>query len=197
MAWAKGLGFQAAKLELLISGPYAHQGLDERDELMVETIRAVREAAGPEFAIMVDVGYAWDDADRALAVIETWAEYDVFFVETPLWIDDLEGYRRLAERSPIRIAAGEWQATRFEFLDLMDRGGIHVVQPDVGRVGGLTEARRVCELGGRARSAGRPARLEDGYHHRGHGAAGGDHGRTCRSSSSCRRRSPRARCAAS
>jgi L-alanine-DL-glutamate epimerase-like enolase superfamily enzyme len=146
VAWAKGLGFGAAKLELLISGPYAHQGLDERDELMVETIRAVREAAGPEFTIMVDVGYAWDDADRALAVIETWAEYDVFFVETPLWIDDLEGYRRLAERSPIRIAAGEWQATRFEFLDLMDRGGIHVVQPDVGRVGGLTEARRVCEL---------------------------------------------------
>jgi L-alanine-DL-glutamate epimerase-like enolase superfamily enzyme len=146
VVWAKGLGFQAAKLELLISGPYAHQGLDERDELMVETIRAVREAAGPEFAIMVDVGYAWDDADRALAVIETWASYDVFFVETPLWIDDLDGYRRLSERSPIRIAAGEWQATRFEFLDLMDRGGIQVVQPDVGRVGGLTEARRVCEL---------------------------------------------------
>jgi L-alanine-DL-glutamate epimerase-like enolase superfamily enzyme len=146
VAWAKGLGFRAAKLELLISGPYAHQGLDERDELMVETIRAAREAAGPDFTIMVDVGYAWDDADRALAVIETWAGYDVFFVETPLWIDDLEGYRRLAERSPIRIAAGEWQATRFEFLDLMDRGGIHVVQPDVGRVGGLTEARRVCEL---------------------------------------------------
>ena len=146
VSWARGLGFRAAKLELLISGPYAHQGLDERDELMVETIAAVRAAAGPEFTIMVDVGYAWDDADRALAVIETWAEHDVFFVETPLWIDDLDGYRRLAERSPIPIAAGEWQATRFEFLDLMDRGGIHVVQPDVGRVGGLTEARRVCEL---------------------------------------------------
>ena len=146
VSWARGLGFRAAKLELLISGPYAHQGLDERDELMVETIAAVRAEAGPDFTIMVDVGYAWDDADRALAVIETWAEHDVFFVETPLWIDDLDGYRRLAERSPIPIAAGEWQATRFEFLDLMDRGCIHVVQPDVGRVGGLTEARRVCEL---------------------------------------------------
>jgi L-alanine-DL-glutamate epimerase-like enolase superfamily enzyme len=146
VSWAQNLGFRAAKLELLISGPYAHQGLDERDELMVETIAAVRAAAGPDFTIMVDVGYAWADADRALAVIETWAEHDVFFVETPLWIDDLDGYRRLAERSPIPIAAGEWQATRFEFLDLMDRGGIHVVQPDVGRVGGLTEARRVCEL---------------------------------------------------
>ena len=41
---------------------------------------------------------------------------------------------------PIPIAAGEWLTTRFEFLDLMDRGKVKVVQPDMGRVGGLTEA---------------------------------------------------------
>jgi L-alanine-DL-glutamate epimerase-like enolase superfamily enzyme len=42
------------------------------------------------------------------------------------------------------VAAGEWLATRYEFADLIDRGSVDVVQPDVGRVGGLTEARRVC-----------------------------------------------------
>jgi L-alanine-DL-glutamate epimerase-like enolase superfamily enzyme len=146
VTWAKELGFRAAKLELLITGPYASTGLDESDERMVEIIAAVREAAGPDFTIMVDVAYAWDSVDRALAVLETWASYDVFFCETPLWADDLDGYRELASRSPIPIAAGEWLATRFEFLDLMDRGGVQVAQPDVGRVGGLTEARRVCEL---------------------------------------------------
>jgi L-alanine-DL-glutamate epimerase-like enolase superfamily enzyme len=52
----------------------------------------------------------------------------------------------LTAEQPIPIAAGEWLATRFEFLDLMDRGKISVVQPDVGRVGGLTEAKRVCTL---------------------------------------------------
>ena len=46
----------------------------------------------------------------------------------------------------MRIACGEWQNTRFEFIELMDRGGIQIVQPDVGRVGGLTEAMRVCQL---------------------------------------------------
>ncbi len=51
----------------------------------------------------------------ALAVIESWADLDVFFVETPLWADDLEGYAELARRSPTKIAAGEWLATRFEF----------------------------------------------------------------------------------
>jgi L-alanine-DL-glutamate epimerase-like enolase superfamily enzyme len=44
------------------------------------------------------------------------------------------------------VAAGEWLTTRFEFVDLMDRGRVGVVQPDIGRVGGLTEAIRVCRL---------------------------------------------------
>jgi L-alanine-DL-glutamate epimerase-like enolase superfamily enzyme len=145
-SWAKGLGFTAAKLEILITGPYAHSRLDIPDTRMIETITAVRRAVGPDFTIMVDVAYAWRSVDHALAVIESWADLDVFFVETPLWADDLEGYGELARRSPIRIAAGEWLATRFEFIDLMDRGGVHVAQPDVGRVGGLTEARRVCDL---------------------------------------------------
>jgi L-alanine-DL-glutamate epimerase-like enolase superfamily enzyme len=145
-AWAKQLGFRAAKLEILVTGPYAHSGLSEPDGRMVEIVAGVRKAVGPDFTIMVDVAYAWNSVERALRVIESWAEYDVFFVETPLWADDLEGYAELARRSPIKIAAGEWLATRFEFIDLMDRGLIDVAQPDVGRVGGLTEARRVCQL---------------------------------------------------
>jgi len=145
-SWARGLGFTAAKLEILITGPYAHSRLDIPDTRMIETIAGVRRAVGPDFTIMVDVAYAWRSVDHALAVIESWADLDVFFVETPLWADDLDGYGELARRSPTRIAAGEWLATRFEFIDLMDRGRVHVAQPDVGRVGGLTEARRVCDL---------------------------------------------------
>jgi L-alanine-DL-glutamate epimerase-like enolase superfamily enzyme len=67
-------------------------------------------------------------------------------METPLRLDDVEGYAFLHDHSPIRIAAGELQNTRFEFLDLMDRAKVDVAQPDVGRVGGLTEARRVCDM---------------------------------------------------
>lgn len=144
--WAKGLGFTAAKLEILITGPYAHSGLDIPDSRMIETIAGVRREVGPDFTIMVDVAYAWNSVDHALKVIESWSDLDVFFVETPLWADDLAGYAELARRSPTPIAAGEWLATRFEFVDLMDRGGVQVAQPDVGRVGGLTEARRVCDL---------------------------------------------------
>lgn len=140
------LGFRAAKLEIIFDGPYANMGLREPDERVTETIAAVREAVGPDFTLMVDVGYAFDSVERAARAIEAWEPFDLFFVETPLWTDDLAGYAELARRTETRIAAGEWLSTRHEFEDLLDRGLVAVAQPDVGRVGGLTEARRVCQL---------------------------------------------------
>ena len=62
---------------------------------------------------------------------------------------DLVGRRGVAHPAGvggIRIAAGEWQTTRHEFADLMDRGKVDIAQPDVGRVGGLTEAMKVCDM---------------------------------------------------
>ena len=143
---AKRRGFRAGKMEICIKGPYTHNGLKESDEAIVEVVAACREAVGPGFVMMVDVCYCWRDAKEALRVIRQLEPYDVFFIETPLPLEDLEGYAYLHNHSSIRIAAGELQNSRFEFLDLMDRGKIDVAQPDVGRVGGLTEARRVCDL---------------------------------------------------
>lgn len=143
---ARDLGFTAAKLEATFDGPYRHAGLSAPDERITEIVAACRRAAGPDFTLMVDVQYAWPDPERALATLRDWEELDVFFIETPLPIDDLDAYATLCEASPVRVAAGEWQTTRFEFIDLLDRGGIDIAQPDVGRVGGLTEARRVCDL---------------------------------------------------
>lgn len=137
-------GFRAIKAEVCIKGPYSHMGLQEKDADIVEVVGAVREAIGPDIILMVDVAYTWRDFKEALQVLRRLEPYDLFFVETPLPSDDLEGYARLADSSGIRIAAGEWLTSRFEFFDLIDRGHIDVAQPDVGRVGGLTEARRVA-----------------------------------------------------
>ncbi len=149
---ARSMGFSACKLEATFSGPYLHKGLVGPDERIAEVIAAVRSAVGPEMTIMVDVQYAFDSVERALRAIESWAELDVFFLETPLWPDDLTAYAQLSARSPVPIAAGEWLSSRHEFEALLDQGGVHVAQPDIGRVGGFTEARRICEL---ARERGR------------------------------------------
>jgi L-alanine-DL-glutamate epimerase-like enolase superfamily enzyme len=149
VAWAsraKELGFKAGKMEVTLSGPYNHSGLHEPDERMTEVVAACRRAVGRDFVMMVDVQYTWADAEVALRTLRDWKEFGLFFVETPLQIDNLAGYARLHREAPMPIAAGEWQNTRFEFAELMDVGLVDVAQPDVGRVGGLTEARRVCAM---------------------------------------------------
>jgi L-rhamnonate dehydratase len=139
-------GFRAAKLEVMVNGPYAHHGLDESNEAIVDMVAACRSAVGKGFVIMVDVCYCWSSAREALRVMKQLEPYDLYFMETPIRIDDMEGHRILADHSPIPIAAGEMLNTRFEFQELMDRGHIDVAQPDVGRVGGFTEAKRVCDM---------------------------------------------------
>jgi L-alanine-DL-glutamate epimerase-like enolase superfamily enzyme len=147
--WARravSAGFRAIKAEVTLGGPYAHNGLREPWDRSTQVLTEVRDAIGSDTRLLVDVQYAFPDADTALGVMRDWEQLDLVFVETPLWPDDLDGYRRLATEQPIPIASGEWLTTRFEHLDLMDRGQVRFVQPDIGRVGGLTEARRVCDL---------------------------------------------------
>ena len=133
------------KLEICTKGPYSHNSLQiEDDREIAKIVAACRKAVGPEMTVMVDVAYAWRDWKEALRAIEMFADEDIYFIETPLPSDDIEGYAKLVKASPVRVAAGEWLNSRFEFRELMDRDALDVVQPDVGRVGGLTEARRVA-----------------------------------------------------
>ena len=143
---SRRLGYRAGKMEICINGPYAHNALAEDDEAIVDIVAACREAVGTDYVMMVDVAYCWPDAKAALRVLNRLEPYDLFFLETPIDIDDLAGYAHLHDQSPIRIAAGEWQNTHFEFLDLADRGKVDVLQPDIGRVGGFTEARKVAQI---------------------------------------------------
>ena len=148
---AVAAGFDAAKVSLTLAGPYAHKGMRAPWARATEILAAVRAAVGDGFTLMVDVQYAFRDAGEALDVLGSWTPFDLFFVETPLWADDLDGYARLSREQPIPIAMGEWLTTRFEFDELLRRGCVAVAQPDIGRVGGLTEAMRVAAL---AREAG-------------------------------------------
>jgi L-alanine-DL-glutamate epimerase-like enolase superfamily enzyme len=132
----RALGFRAMKIEPMRSAP----------ETIVELARRARSALGDEGLLAVDVGYLWNEVDVAWRVAERLLEHNVFFLETPFPVDALAAYTRLAARTRLPIAAGEHTVTRWEFLDLMDRGSVQVIQPYMTTVGGLTEARRVLEL---------------------------------------------------
>ena len=143
---AKDLGFRAVKSEVTLNGPYAHSGLNEHDDKATEVVAAVRKALGPEIKLMIDVQYRWLNADEALPVVKDWKEFDIYFLETPVWTDDIKSYARMHDEAPMKIAAGEWLSTRYEFEDLIINGKIDVAQPDVGRCGGLTEAMQIAKF---------------------------------------------------
>jgi L-alanine-DL-glutamate epimerase-like enolase superfamily enzyme len=143
---AKALGFRAVKSEVTMNGPYAHGGMRESYDRHTEVVAAVRQAVGPDMTLMIDVQYLWDDAATCLSVVRDWAEFDLFFLETPVWSDNVGDMARLVEDAPMKIACGEWLATRHEFRELLDVGKVQVAQPDVGRVGGIGEARIVCDM---------------------------------------------------
>lgn len=143
---AKRLGFKAVKTEITMNGPYAHDGMNESYDRHTQVLAAVRKTIGPDITLMVDVQYLWEDAATCLDIIKDWKEFNCYFLETPLWSDNVHEMAKLAAQAPMPIAYGEWLATRFEFEELMDVGKIQVAQPDVGRVGGIGEAKIVCDM---------------------------------------------------
>ena len=189
---AKELGFSAVKLEICIKGPYSHNSLQiEDDREIARIVAACRKAIGPEMTVMVDVAYCWRDWKEALRAIEMFADEDIYFIETPLPSDDVDGYAKL-----VPGVAGAGRRRRMAEYALRVPGAssvpdaLDVVQPDVGRVGGLTEARRVAHACARPRPARRAALLEIGDRHRRLGASGGRVADLHATSSSCRANSP-------
>ena len=114
-------------------------------EVDVALVAAARQALGPEVELMVDAGRVWDTA-AALERIERFEAYDISWLEEPLDPYDIDGYQELSLASPIPIATGEVLTLVEEYEDLIGTGGIHVVQPDLGRVGGISGGQRIAAL---------------------------------------------------
>lgn len=113
---------------------------------MVELARRCREAIGDELTLMVDVGYLFNDVPTAVRVCQELEKFNIYFFETPFPVDSPEPYAKLAAKTKIPLAMGEHGVTRWEFLNMLDQGGVTVVQPYMTTCGGLTEARRIVEL---------------------------------------------------
>ena len=129
-------------------------------------MRAAREAIGPDSLLMVDAGGSdafWPQGYKwALRTAEMLADYDVAWFEEPLLPDALEDYVQLREHSTVPIAGGEVLTRRQSFQPWLEAGAFDIVQPDVTKVGGISEERRIAWMAQRARRALHSARLEHG-----------------------------------
>lgn len=106
-------------------------------------VKAVREVIGPETTLMLDANcaYKFFEAIRFARMVE---EFDPYWLEEPVDADDYDGYKKVAAKSGIPLAAGENEVTRFGFRDLISTGAVSILNPDAASLGGVTEYMKVA-----------------------------------------------------
>lgn len=137
----KAQGFRAFKIGW---GPFGRRNA-KTDEAIVA---AARQAIGPECQLMVDAGgsdahwpgqYKW-----ALNTAKMLANYDVAWFEEALTPDSLDDFIKLREHSPVPISGGEVLTRRQAFMPWLEKRAFDIIQPDVTKVGGISEERRIA-----------------------------------------------------
>ena len=118
-------------------------GQSERED--IQRLAAVREAVGDDVELLIDANNGYY-AKQAIRMAAEFAPYRVGWFEEPVLADDIEGLAAVARAIDIPVATGEHEYTKYGFKDLIARGGADIVQPDVGRCGGVTEWMKVAHL---------------------------------------------------
>jgi D-galactarolactone cycloisomerase len=134
-------GFKAFKIGW---GPFGRQS-DACDERIV---KAAREAVGPEARLMVDAGASdacWHQHFKwAARTASMLADFGVYWFEEPLVPDNLSDYVLLRQNAPLPIAGGEVLTRRQSFTPFLQARAFDIVQPDVTKVGGISEERKIA-----------------------------------------------------
>lgn len=110
----------------------------------VARVELARECLGEDATLMVDYNgnYRQKQARKSIRAI---SEFDITWAEEPLPPEDITGYSELRSAVDVPIAAGEACFSRFDFHRLLSERAVDVVQPDLGRCGGFSEARLIAK----------------------------------------------------
>ncbi len=139
----KAQGYRAFKIGW---GPFGRRDA-ATDEAIV---RAARKAIGDSNALMVDAGgsdaYWTNGLKWALRTSQMLAAYNVAWFEEALQPDALEDFVQLRRASPVPISGGEVLTRRQSFRPWLEAGAFDIVQPDVTKVGGISEERQIARM---------------------------------------------------
>ncbi|WLI76437.1 mandelate racemase/muconate lactonizing enzyme family protein [Kosakonia sp. H02] len=126
-------GFNAVKLAL---------GYGVRED--IANVQAIRETLGDEAKIFLDAHWNYSVA-QAADLANALHPFGLGFLEAPLLPEDIAGHRELRAKSPLPIALGETERTRYQFKPFIEQRAVDIVQPDVGRTG-ITELMHIASL---------------------------------------------------
>jgi L-alanine-DL-glutamate epimerase-like enolase superfamily enzyme len=117
----------------------------------IKLVEAAREELGTSRDLLVDTGWFVERTPKeAIQVVRALESFKPYLIEELLHPEDYDGYRQVAEAVDTRIACGEQEATEWGFEQLIERGRLDVLQPDLTRCGGFTAARKIVHMAERA-----------------------------------------------
>ena len=108
--------------------------------------KAIRQAVGDDIDVGFDAHAAIFEPIRVLEISEALMEFNPWFIEEPLRMENRYEMGRLRQKMNCALATGECLYTKFEMWDLIREGGVDILQPEVCIVGGLTEMRKIAFL---------------------------------------------------
>jgi len=111
----------------------------------IRIVRGVRAELGNDFVVMTDANQGYS-VDVALKASDAFADCGAFWLEEPLFVEDIEGHTILREKGRTPIAVGENLNMLYGFENFIVRGAADFIQPDVARAGGISEIKKISAL---------------------------------------------------
>ena len=113
----------------------------------VEKVDGIRKAVGDQMDIMVDAhGPPWFTTKDAIIIGKALEPYKLLFYEDPVPPDNIEALQRVQDNVDIPIAAGERHSHIWGVRQLIEREIVDVVQPDTGRIGGISQMMKIAAM---------------------------------------------------
>ncbi len=169
-AWARrareavGRGFDAIKFDIDNFDPEAHapaghvgvgrkgwlqgqqQPITNREmDHILDLVAAVRDVIGPHVDLALDCHWNYNTRD-VITLARHLEPFRIMWLEDPTPPDNVEALKRVTDASPVPICSGENHYTRHGFRPLITTQAVDILQPDIPKMGGLLEAKKVADL---------------------------------------------------
>lgn len=152
---AKRKGFDAVKFDLDVGfgerrarlgyDPYNETVANEELELMVEKVRAIREAIGYDVDLAIDLHGRYNTPSGS-KIANAMEPFKLMWLEEPVPPENIDAMRAVKMSTSTPICCGENLYTKWGFKDLLEKQAADIIMPDIAQCGGIIEGKRIADL---------------------------------------------------
>ena len=114
-------------------------------DMAYKRVEAIRKACGDDMDIIIEV-HSLTDANSAVQLGRALEDLNIYYYEEPTMPMNEGNMAEIAGRVNIPLASGERIYTRWGYRPFLENHSLHVIQPDLGNCGGITEGKKICDM---------------------------------------------------